>query len=85
MPRASVKVAVARAAGHAARGAAPESDAGFSVPPANPASAVWEAAHRRLTFYCSHEMLAAIQAERSRSGRSKTQIINDALRRELGI
>lgn len=48
-----------------------------------PESATWDKAHRRVTFYCPVEMVAALQAEMLRSGRSKTAVIVDALRAHL--
>lgn len=89
MPRTPVKAAAAR--GRAAIGEEPAA-APLSPPPARSSAHVegaeddgqpWEAAHRRLTFYCSYKMLDAIQAERERSRRSKTQIITDALAQHL--
>jgi hypothetical protein len=43
----------------------------------------WEAQHKRVTFYCPTELLARIEAEMDRSGRSKTAVIVDAVRADL--
>lgn len=45
----------------------------------------WEDTHRRVTFHCSVALLEAVEAEMERSGRSKSQVINDALRAALGV
>jgi hypothetical protein len=45
--------------------------------------APWEAQHKRVTFYCPTELLARIEKEIVRSGRSKTAVIVDAVRAEL--
>jgi hypothetical protein len=45
--------------------------------------AAWEAANKRLTFYCPRELEAELKAEMNRSGRSKSQVLVDALRAEL--
>ncbi|MFN2568787.1 MAG: hypothetical protein ABR564_04200 [Candidatus Dormibacteria bacterium] len=42
-------------------------------------AARWEAGHKRVTFYCSKALLAALEAEMGRSNRTKTQVIVDAL------
>lgn len=39
----------------------------------------WEDAHKRVTFYCPSDLLAAVEAEMARSGRSKSRVIVDAL------
>ena len=39
----------------------------------------WEEAHHRVTFYCPRELLAELEAEMERSGRSKSRVIVDAL------
>lgn len=39
----------------------------------------WEEAHKRVTFYCSLELIRAVEAEMRRSRRTKTQVIVDAL------
>ena len=43
----------------------------------------WEAAHQRVTFYCPRELLARLEAEMERSGRSKSRVIVDALAEHL--
>ncbi len=45
----------------------------------------WEDTHRRVTFHCSVALLEAIEAEMERSGRSKSQVITEALRAALGV
>jgi Ribbon-helix-helix protein, copG family len=44
----------------------------------------WEASHSRVTFYCPDDLLAAVEREIDRSGRSKSRVIVDALREHLG-
>ena len=39
----------------------------------------WEEAHHRVTFYCPRDLLAELEAEMERSGRSKSRVIVDAL------
>lgn len=43
----------------------------------------WTATHRRLTFFCPNDLWNAIQAERDRTGRSKSEIIQSGIRGEL--
>ncbi len=43
----------------------------------------WDESNRRVTFYCPVEVLEAIEAEMKRSGRSKSQVIVNALRAYL--
>ena len=43
----------------------------------------WEDAHSRVTFYCPVSLLKTIEDEVSDSGRSKSQIIVDALHEHL--
>ena len=43
----------------------------------------WEDQHKRVTFYCPTQLLALIEEEMQRSGRSKTSVIVDALRDDL--
>lgn len=43
----------------------------------------WEQSHRRVTFYCPVAVLELIEREMSRSARSKTRVITDALREHL--
>ena len=53
--------------------------------PSAPAPAEsWEEAHQRVTFYCPRELLAAVEAEMRRSGRSKSRVIVDAVAEHLG-
>ena len=44
-----------------------------------PESTRWDAYHRRVTFYCPVDLLAAIEAEMERSGRGKSRVIADVL------
>ena len=44
----------------------------------------WEESHTRVTFYCPRDLLAAVEAEMQRSGRSKSRVIVDALAAHLG-
>lgn len=39
----------------------------------------WEAGHKRVTFYCSTELLAALEVEMARARQTKTQVIVHAL------
>lgn len=43
-------------------------------------AARWEDSHQRVTFYCPRPMLQAIEDEMARSGRSKSQVIVDAVK-----
>ena len=43
----------------------------------------WDESHRRVTFYCPQELLEALEAAMTRSGRSKSRVIVDALREHL--
>ena len=43
----------------------------------------WEDTHQRVTFYCPRELLAVVEAEMERSGRSKSRVIVDALTEHL--
>jgi hypothetical protein len=62
-------------------------DAVYGQPPAvnrgpstvDPPAPSWEEAHTRVTFYCPRELLARLEAEMGRSGRSKSRVIVDAL------
>ena len=54
-----------------------------SSPPQAATREPWEAQHKRVTFYCPTELLARIETEMVRSGRSKTAVIVDAVRAEL--
>lgn|GEM_PF-5331570 len=53
------------------------------MPRPKPPTGGWEATNQRLTFYCPVELAAAIEVEMAGSGRSKTQVIVDALRAQL--
>ena len=44
----------------------------------------WEDTHQRVTFYCPHDLLAAVETEMRRSGRSKSKVIVDAIAAHLG-
>ena len=43
----------------------------------------WEDSHTRVTFYCPVSLVKAIEAEVADSGRSKSQVIVEALRAHL--
>ncbi len=45
----------------------------------------WEDTHQRVTFHCSVALREAIEEEMRRSGRSKSRVIVDALRADLGV
>ena len=50
----------------------------------NPLStSTWEDTHRRVTFYCSLELLQVLEAEITNSGKSKSQVIVEALQAQL--
>lgn len=53
------------------------------MPRPKPASGGWEETHQRVTFYCPVELAAAITARSASTGRSKTQLIVDALRAQF--
>jgi hypothetical protein len=44
----------------------------------------WEASNKPVTFYCPMDVYDVLMAEAASGERSKTQIIVDALRSELG-
>jgi Ribbon-helix-helix protein, copG family len=44
----------------------------------------WEDTHQRVTFYCPRDLLAAVEAEMRRSGRSKSRVIVEAIAEHLG-
>ena len=48
-------------------------------PPSTVDAARWEDTHQRVTFYCPRDLLAAVEAEMRRSGRSKSKVIVDAI------
>ena len=48
-----------------------------------PSETTWEEAHRRVTFYCPLDLLRALESEMTRSRRSKTAVIVDAIREHL--
>lgn len=58
------------------RGAAPKPDA--SKP-------TWEETNQRVTFHCPTEVLAAVEAAMAATGRSKSRVIVDAIRENLGL
>jgi hypothetical protein len=39
----------------------------------------WESQHRRVTFHCPTDLLEALEAEMAVSGRSKSEVIREAL------
>ena len=43
----------------------------------------WEDSHKRVTFYCPKDLLDAVEEAMRRSDRSKTQVIVDAIRKDL--
>ena len=45
----------------------------------------WEETHRRATFHLSVTLHEAIAAEADRSGRTKSQVVTDALRQHLQV
>ena len=45
----------------------------------------WDASNKAVTFYCPVDLVAAIEAEVAKGRRSKTQVIVQALRAELGV
>ncbi len=45
----------------------------------------FEANHKRCTFWIHNEVRDAIQQEHDRSGRSRTRIVDEALRQALGL
>lgn len=53
------------------------------MPRPRPDAGAWEDLNRRVTFYCPVDLLEAIEAAMQDTGRSKTQVIIDALRRDL--
>lgn len=92
MPRTPVKAAASRTEARGLDALAEEPLARPSPPSQQSAPAVrseggggatWTATHRRLTFFCSNSLWNAIQAERSRTGRSKSEIIQAGIRKEL--
>lgn len=56
-----------------------EVDGQAAAAPPGRAVRSWDEAHKRVTFYCSIELLQAVEAEMRRSERTKTQVIVDAL------
>ncbi len=48
-----------------------------------PADERWEDSHTRVTFYCPVSLVKAIEVEVADSGRSKSQVIVEALRAHL--
>ncbi|HET7486553.1 MAG TPA: ribbon-helix-helix domain-containing protein [Acidimicrobiales bacterium] len=51
--------------------------------PAEDHQASWEESHQRVTFHCPRSLLARIEKEMARSGRSKTRVIVDAVQAAL--
>jgi hypothetical protein len=43
----------------------------------------WESEHTRVTFYAPLDLLAEVETSMAQTGRSKTQVIVDALREHL--
>ena len=43
----------------------------------------WEEAHQRVTFHCPKALVAMIEREMRRSGRSKSRVIVEALAADL--
>jgi len=46
-------------------------------------TAEWDASHVRVTFYCPVSLLGQVESEITRSGRSKTRVIVDAIQSHL--
>ncbi len=46
-------------------------------------TSTWENSHRRVTFYCSMELLQALEQEIAQSGKSKSQVIVESLQVRL--
>lgn len=53
------------------------------MPRPKPATGGWEDVNHRTTFYCPIDLLEAIEADVASTGRSKTQVIVEALRAQL--
>lgn len=53
------------------------------MPRSKPATGGWDELHRRTTFYCPIELVEALDRARKATGRSKSQVIVDALRAHL--
>lgn len=53
------------------------------MPRRKPESGGWEETHQRVTFYCPVELADAIATRSVATGRSKTQLIVDALRAQF--
>jgi hypothetical protein len=51
--------------------------------PSTPTEERWEDAHTRVTFYCPVSLVKTVEAEVANSGRSKSQVIVDALQGHL--
>lgn len=45
----------------------------------------WNATHERVTFHCPRAVIDAVEAEVTRSSRSKSRVIVDALREHLKL
>lgn len=56
-------------------------DGGLSAPP----DERWEVSHTRVTFYCPVSLVKAVETEVANSGRSKSQVIVDALQGHLRV
>ena len=52
-------------------------------PASSEGTAEWDASHVRVTFYCPVSLLAQLESEITRSGRSKTRVIVDAIQNHL--
>jgi len=69
------------------------SDKGAKPAPSRPATdsgrgattATWEETHSRSTFHLSRELRDAIAEAAAKTGRSKSQIVTDALRQHLKL
>ncbi len=51
--------------------------------PSVPAEERWEDSHTRVTFYCPVSLVKTVESEVANSGRSKSQVIVDALQGHL--
>lgn len=84
MARPSLKSALGREAVYDDR---PEVSPGADTVPVRKAvpGRSWEDTHSRATFHLSQDLRDAIDKEAARSGRSKSQVVSDALRQHLNL
>lgn len=81
MPRPDLKSALGREAVYADTPPAPEGARG----PRDTGRPKWDETHSRATFHLPRDLQQAIAAEATRSGRSKSQVVADALRQHLAV